>query len=255
MLSPFVAAENRCSSQSHKLAPVRLTRIPAPIFKTSLCSVCILAGRKMARLLAGVFVGCLLLPAVRAATLAVTVNTTNQLTAPFLPAARSASQVENSPAWKASTTVLGYTTTTESLETLTPGAVVTLDWLTARTKQITLDQNTTFSFSNIPAASTNLQRMIVEVTGDGVQAVAFTGAVWQTSQVTTPDAGVITIYLFEASNSTVNGYTEGGSSSQQVFSGFYGGGLPTDVPTTTAALAFDLDPPNTLYMWDGAIWW
>lgn len=45
----------------------------------------------------------------------------------------------------------------------------------------------------------------------------------------------------------------GGSGS--VFSGFYGGGLPTDVPTVSAALAYDLDPPGTLYLWDGTIWY
>lgn len=41
----------------------------------------------------------------------------------------------------------------------------------------------------------------------------------------------------------------------QVFSGFYGGGLPIDVPTTTAAIAYDLDPPGTEYLWDGSIWY
>jgi hypothetical protein len=40
-----------------------------------------------------------------------------------------------------------------------------------------------------------------------------------------------------------------------VFSGFYGGGLPTDVPTTSAAIAYDLDPPNTTYQWDGTQWY
>lgn len=193
------------------------------------------------------------------ATLGVTVNTTNTLTSPFLPAARSATQVENGPAWKASATVLGVTTFSENLETLTPGAAVTLNWLTARTKQITLDQDTTFSFSNTPSIVTNLQRMIVQVIGDGVSSATFTGVTWQPVQtIPIPPAGSITTYRLEASNSIINGYdsSNGGSSgSAQVFSGFYGGGLPTDVPVTTAALAYDLSPPNTLYMWDGSIWW
>lgn len=41
----------------------------------------------------------------------------------------------------------------------------------------------------------------------------------------------------------------------QVFSGHYGGNLPTDVPTTSAAIAYDLDPPSTEYLWDGSIWY
>ena len=40
----------------------------------------------------------------------------------------------------------------------------------------------------------------------------------------------------------------------QVFSGHYGGGVPTDVPTTSAAIAYDLDPPYVMSKWDGAAW-
>lgn len=45
-----------------------------------------------------------------------------------------------------------------------------------------------------------------------------------------------------------------GGGAAQVFSGNYGGGVPTDTPTTTAALAYDLDDPFTLWHWDGAAW-
>lgn len=54
---------------------------------------------------------------------------------------------------------------------------------------------------------------------------------------------------------TINSSGGGGTNAFQVFSGFYGGALPTDVPTTTAALAYDLDPPGALYFWDGLLWY
>lgn len=170
--------------------------------------------RKMAWPLAGLFMGVLVLLAVmpfkaRAATRAVTINTTDPLGTPSLPYAKSASQLGNSPAWRSSPTVLGLPTFTESLEILTPGANVSLDWLTARTKLITLGQNTTFTFVNTPTVTTNLQRMLVGVIGNGAFTVTFTGAAWQTAQVGTPVATTITYYVFEAANSAVNGFIAG----------------------------------------------
>ena len=40
----------------------------------------------------------------------------------------------------------------------------------------------------------------------------------------------------------------------QVFSGHYGGGAPTDVPTTASALAYDLDAPFQLWHYEGGVW-
>ncbi len=46
----------------------------------------------------------------------------------------------------------------------------------------------------------------------------------------------------------------GGGGAAQVFSGHYAGGVPTDVPTTSAAIADDLDAPFNHWVWDGAAW-
>lgn len=46
----------------------------------------------------------------------------------------------------------------------------------------------------------------------------------------------------------------GGGGQAQVFSGNYGGGVPTDVPTTSSAIAYDLDAPGDVWYWDGAAW-
>lgn len=46
----------------------------------------------------------------------------------------------------------------------------------------------------------------------------------------------------------------GGGGAVQVFSGNYGGAAPGDVPTTSAAFAYDLDNPFTQWVWDGAAW-
>jgi hypothetical protein len=280
-------------------------------------------------------------PIARAATFGVTVPAQNTLSNRFLPYATSGTQLGgNSPAYRDSATVLGIPTFLEGYETLTPAGSVTLNWLTGRTKGITLNQNTTFAFSNVPSGSTNIQTMILQVIGDGVSSVAFTGVSWQTPQVPVPDSGVITLYFLRARASSLVGYVGLGGGSggalwnslagvlypdpqvdevsivsdaastgsnillnldtdsgwvdgeslvrvasggvvkfridadsgwtgtgvnvlldngkvgsvtavgQQVFSGFYGGGLPTDTPTTSAAWAYDKDPPNTSYQWD-----
>ena len=281
----------------------------------------------------------------RAANQTVVVDSTAQLTAPFLPSAINGTKVISGPVWRDSATVLGLPTWIEGYEALTPAANVTLDWLKGRTKAITLNQNTTFASSNVPSGSTNIQTMVVQVIGDGVSSVAFTGVSWQTVQVPIPPSGIISLYVLRARVSGVVGYavdfTGGGSAlwavvggvfvpspsqdylssvssatstgtnvianidtetdqvdgetllnvannsatrfrvdavtgygglgtkvfldngkfgsiaaaTQDVFSGFYGGGLPTDTPTTSAALAYDLDPPNTLYQWDGVNWY
>lgn len=39
-----------------------------------------------------------------------------------------------------------------------------------------------------------------------------------------------------------------------VFSGNYGGGTPTQTPTTSSAIAYDLDPPNAIWHWNGSNW-
>jgi len=285
-----------------------------------------------------------LLPA-RAANQTVVVDSTAPLTAPFVPSATSGTKLISGPAWRDSATVLGIPTWIEGYEALTPGANVTLNWLKGRTKAITLNQNTTFTSSNVPSGSTNIQTMVVQVIGDGVSSVSFTGVSWQTVQVPVPPGGIISLYVLRARVSGVVGYavdfTGGGSAlwavvngvfvpspsqdylsfvssatstgtniianidtesdqvvgetllnvsnnnsvqfrvdavtgysglgtkvfvdngkfaslsaaTQDVFSGHYSGGLPTDVPTTASALAYDLDPPNTLYQWDGSQWY
>jgi len=50
-------------------------------------------------------------------------------------------------------------------------------------------------------------------------------------------------------------FTSISSATQDVFSGFYGNSLPTDTPTTSAAVAYDLDFPHILYQWDGSNWY
>lgn len=51
-----------------------------------------------------------------------------------------------------------------------------------------------------------------------------------------------------------NGGGGGGGGAIQVFRGAYGGGTPTDTPTTSAALAYDTDPPYSLWKWSGTAW-
>lgn len=46
----------------------------------------------------------------------------------------------------------------------------------------------------------------------------------------------------------------GGSSEGEVFTGFYGGGTPTQTPTQNAAIAYDRDPPQNMWVWDGSTW-
>ena len=40
----------------------------------------------------------------------------------------------------------------------------------------------------------------------------------------------------------------------QVFSGHYAGGPPPDVPTTSAAIAYDLDLDRNIWVWTGSAW-
>lgn len=49
-------------------------------------------------------------------------------------------------------------------------------------------------------------------------------------------------------------FAGGGGALQEVFSGNYGGGVPTDTPLGSAAVAYDLDAPNDVWYWDGAAW-
>lgn len=50
----------------------------------------------------------------------------------------------------------------------------------------------------------------------------------------------------------IAGAGAGGSGS--VFSGHYGGGTPTDTPTSSAAIAYDLDAPFNMWTWNGSAW-
>lgn len=45
-----------------------------------------------------------------------------------------------------------------------------------------------------------------------------------------------------------------GGGSGSVFSGHYGGGTPTQTPTSTSAIAYDLDAPFSVWNWDGSAW-
>jgi hypothetical protein len=142
------------------------------------------------------------------ATTTVTINNTNPLVAPFLPSAVAGSQVGNSPAWKAGDMVLGLTTFTEGLEVLTPAAAVDLNYATQRTKRITLGQDTVLTPINIPAASTNIETMLVEVVGNGVWTLAFNSVTFQTPLLSTPPAGVVTFYGLRADSGIVRGYCD-----------------------------------------------
>lgn len=51
-----------------------------------------------------------------------------------------------------------------------------------------------------------------------------------------------------------NGGGGGGGGATQVFSGNYGAGSPTQTPTTSAAVAYNLDAPYQIFTWDGAAW-
>jgi hypothetical protein len=42
---------------------------------------------------------------------------------------------------------------------------------------------------------------------------------------------------------------------KEVYSGNYGGLLPTDVPVVSAALNYDLDSPGVMYFWNGVNWY
>jgi len=46
----------------------------------------------------------------------------------------------------------------------------------------------------------------------------------------------------------------GGGSAVRVFSGHYAGGTPTDTPTASAAIAYDLDSPFNTWHWYGSAW-
>lgn len=45
-----------------------------------------------------------------------------------------------------------------------------------------------------------------------------------------------------------------GSGSGSVFSGNYGGAAPTQTPTTTSAVGYDLDSPFPVWYWNGSSW-
>ncbi len=51
-----------------------------------------------------------------------------------------------------------------------------------------------------------------------------------------------------------NGGGGGGGGATQVFSGHYGAGTPSNTPTASAALAYNLDSPYQIFAWDGSAW-
>ena len=51
-----------------------------------------------------------------------------------------------------------------------------------------------------------------------------------------------------------SGGTGGGVLSPEVFSGHYSGGTPTQTPSGTAAIAYDLDAPFAVWSWSGTAW-
>lgn len=51
------------------------------------------------------------------------------------------------------------------------------------------------------------------------------------------------------------GAGSGGGGTGSVFSGHYAGGVPTQTPTSSAAIAYDLDPPNAVWNWSGTAWY
>jgi hypothetical protein len=46
----------------------------------------------------------------------------------------------------------------------------------------------------------------------------------------------------------------GGGGQTQVYSGHYAGGQPSQTPTSSAAIAYDLDDPFNVWYWDGSSW-
>lgn len=107
----------------------------------------------------------------------------------------------------------------------------------------------------VPSTTTGTNGMLAQFTaGRMLQSTA----VQVTGLTNLTGIGSISVYNLNATNTITLGGTNILtliSSVIQVFSGTYGGGLPTDTPTTSAALAFDLDTPGTLYFWDGALWY
>lgn len=46
----------------------------------------------------------------------------------------------------------------------------------------------------------------------------------------------------------------GGALAPEVFRGNYGGAAPTQTPTGSAAVAYDMDAPNPVWYWNGSAW-
>lgn len=88
----------------------------------------------------------------------------------------------------------------------------------------------------------------------GIQVTNLTSLIGLGS-VTTTNLFATMIFLGGTNITNFFGGSGSGTNNLQVFSGFYGGNLPTDTPTTSAAIAYDLDFPSTEYLWDGSIWY
>lgn len=234
-------------------------------------------------------VATVLLPAQRAmaqSTRSVIVNTNNLLTTGFIPYAVSTTRVAPGPIARVdastvamSNQVLSATFTRGT--TALSGTNTTINWNTSDRYTWSLSADSTNTHSNVPTAGGTVRSVSLIVTSPGDLTVdfEFPGGVttnWLSNFVRIPRAGqtefgfstrgsIMDIWAVPDAYASIDGevyrrasgtngfgvISVGGS----VFSGFYSGGLPTDTPITSAALAYDLDPPGALYFWDGTIWY
>ena len=141
------------------------------------------------------------------------------------------------------------------------GTAPVINWSTEPIKTWTLSGNSNPTQSNVPTTTTQrfqLELLVVQPVSESFTISTPSGWAWLTSDWSAlPPGSTNRIILEKIGSNVYAAWAEsgGGATGTQVFSGFYGGALPTDTPTTSAALAYDLDPPYTLYFWDGTIWW
>lgn len=230
-----------------------------------------------------------LLPGQRAtaqSTRTVIVNTNALLTSGFIPYAVSTTRVAPGPIARvdASTVAMSNQVLSATLTrgtTALGGTSPTINWNTSDRYTWTLTADSTNTHSNVPTGGGTVRYVSLVVTSPGDLTVdfVFPGGVttnWLSNFVRIPRVGqtefgfstrgsITDIWAVPDAYAIADGEvyrrasgTNGFgviSGSGGLFSGFYSGGLPTDTPTTSAALAYDLDFPNTLYMWDGTIWY
>lgn len=234
-------------------------------------------------------IAAILLPIQRAtaqSTRTVIVNTNALLTSGFIPYAVSTIRVAPGPIARvdASTVAMSNQVLSATLTrgtTALSGSATTIDWDTSDRYTWTLAAASTGTHANVPTGGGTAQYVSLVITSPGDLTVDFTfpGGVttnWMSNFVRIPRAGqtefgfstrgaVTDIWAVPDAYAIADGEiyrrasgTNGFgviSGSGGVFSGFYGGSLPTDTPTTSAAMAYDLDFPGALYFWDGTIWY